>query len=44
MNKLIIAAVIIVGLGVAYLMLDYVLVYAQQFPTLPRLIPLVFLY
>jgi hypothetical protein len=35
MNKLIIAAVIIVGLGVAYLMLDYLLVYAQGFPTLP---------
>lgn len=35
MNKLIIAAVIIVGLGIAYLMLDYMLVYAQQFPTLP---------
>lgn len=35
MNKLIIAYVIIVGLGVAYLMLDYMLVYAQQFPTLP---------
>ncbi|MGC1133042.1 MAG: hypothetical protein WA941_09475 [Nitrososphaeraceae archaeon] len=35
MNKLILVAIVIVGLGIAYLTLDYMLVYAQPFPIAP---------